>query len=357
MSRGVARWGGAVSVVRASSSHCRIPRLASYDMSTTAVRPTRENSRWEAQRSFDELGRPLRDLTFCVVDLETTGGSAAAGSMITEIGAVKVRGRRGARRVPDAGQPAHRDPRVHRRPDGHQQLDGPRRTGDRVGTARLPRVRGGMRPGRPQRTLRRRLPPALRSRAGSALAALRGARHRQAGAPRDHARRRPQLQALVTGEGLQLRDDAQPPRPVRRAGDRRRPARTDGAPGWPGRPHAGGAPDLLRPGQHGPAPQAPPRRGPPPRPRGLPVPRRPFARPLHRHLPRSPHSRAHLLHGVRDPHPDGRDGRSRHVGDGDRVRDTARGRGARAAVDRGAQAEVQPPLPLPGEGALRQADA
>ena len=44
------------------------------------------------QMSFDELGRPLRDLTFCVVDLETTGGSAAAGSMITEVGAVKVRG-------------------------------------------------------------------------------------------------------------------------------------------------------------------------------------------------------------------------------------------------------------------------
>jgi DNA polymerase-3 subunit epsilon len=44
------------------------------------------------QRTFDELGRPLRDLTFCVVDLETTGGSAQAGSMITEIGAVKVRG-------------------------------------------------------------------------------------------------------------------------------------------------------------------------------------------------------------------------------------------------------------------------
>jgi DNA polymerase-3 subunit epsilon len=44
------------------------------------------------QASFDELGRPLRELTFCVVDLETTGGSAAAGSGITEIGAVKVCG-------------------------------------------------------------------------------------------------------------------------------------------------------------------------------------------------------------------------------------------------------------------------
>ncbi len=59
--------------------------------SPAALRPDRP-SRWESQRSFDELGRPLRDITFCVVDLETTGGSAAGGSMITEIGAVKVRG-------------------------------------------------------------------------------------------------------------------------------------------------------------------------------------------------------------------------------------------------------------------------
>jgi len=43
------------------------------------------------QSTFDELGRPLRDVTFVVVDLETTGGSAAGGSSITEIGAVKVR--------------------------------------------------------------------------------------------------------------------------------------------------------------------------------------------------------------------------------------------------------------------------
>jgi DNA polymerase-3 subunit epsilon len=43
------------------------------------------------QASFDELGTPLRDVTFVVVDLETTGGSPAT-SAITEIGAVKVRG-------------------------------------------------------------------------------------------------------------------------------------------------------------------------------------------------------------------------------------------------------------------------
>ena len=43
------------------------------------------------QGTFDELGSPLRDTTFVVVDLETTGGSPHACD-ITEIGAVKVRG-------------------------------------------------------------------------------------------------------------------------------------------------------------------------------------------------------------------------------------------------------------------------
>ena len=43
------------------------------------------------QRSFDDLGTPLSDATFCVLDLETTGGNRT-DDMITEIGAVKVRG-------------------------------------------------------------------------------------------------------------------------------------------------------------------------------------------------------------------------------------------------------------------------
>ncbi|MCW2812196.1 MAG: dnaQ [Friedmanniella sp.] len=43
-----------------------------------------------AQASFDDLGTPLSEVSFCVVDLETTGG--AETDAITEVGAVKVRG-------------------------------------------------------------------------------------------------------------------------------------------------------------------------------------------------------------------------------------------------------------------------
>ena len=43
------------------------------------------------QGTFDDLGTPLRDVVFVVVDLETTGG-APADAGITEIGAVKVQG-------------------------------------------------------------------------------------------------------------------------------------------------------------------------------------------------------------------------------------------------------------------------
>jgi DNA polymerase-3 subunit epsilon len=42
-------------------------------------------------RTFEDLGTPLSEVAFCVVDLETTGGSPA-DCAITEVGAVKVRG-------------------------------------------------------------------------------------------------------------------------------------------------------------------------------------------------------------------------------------------------------------------------
>lgn len=43
------------------------------------------------QRTFDDLGSPLSDVTFCVIDLETTGGDRN-NDVITEVGAIKVRG-------------------------------------------------------------------------------------------------------------------------------------------------------------------------------------------------------------------------------------------------------------------------
>src|SRR5687768_15333408 len=43
------------------------------------------------QRSFEDLGTPLAEVAFCILDLETTGGSPTECS-ITEVGAPKVRG-------------------------------------------------------------------------------------------------------------------------------------------------------------------------------------------------------------------------------------------------------------------------
>jgi DNA polymerase-3 subunit epsilon len=57
-------------------------------VSTTVTAPGTAAS---AQLTFDELGTPLRDVTFVVFDLETTGGSSEEDA-VTEIGAVKVRG-------------------------------------------------------------------------------------------------------------------------------------------------------------------------------------------------------------------------------------------------------------------------
>ena len=57
-------------------------------MARMSTRSTIEAPR---QRSFDDLGTPLHDVTFCIIDLETTGGNRNDDT-ITEIGAVKVRG-------------------------------------------------------------------------------------------------------------------------------------------------------------------------------------------------------------------------------------------------------------------------
>lgn len=51
-----------------------------------------ERDRQLRQLSLDDLGTPLSEVTFCVLDLETTGGSVRNGDAITEVGAVRYRG-------------------------------------------------------------------------------------------------------------------------------------------------------------------------------------------------------------------------------------------------------------------------
>ncbi|MGP7961113.1 DEDD exonuclease domain-containing protein [Sanguibacter sp. A247] len=64
---------------------------AMFHPGTGLRRPVVEPGAVGVQGSLDDLGTDLRDVTFVVVDLETTGTSAGADA-ITEIGAVKVRG-------------------------------------------------------------------------------------------------------------------------------------------------------------------------------------------------------------------------------------------------------------------------
>ncbi|WP_240916010.1 DEDD exonuclease domain-containing protein [Sanguibacter sp. HDW7] len=64
---------------------------ATHHPGTRLRRPVVAPDAVGVQGSLDDLGTDLRDVTFVVVDLETTG-TAASTDAITEIGAVKVRG-------------------------------------------------------------------------------------------------------------------------------------------------------------------------------------------------------------------------------------------------------------------------
>lgn len=61
-----------------------------HRLSVEGISLSKVSSTTVVQPSFADLGRPLSQVTFCVVDLETTGSSE--DDTITEVGAVKVRG-------------------------------------------------------------------------------------------------------------------------------------------------------------------------------------------------------------------------------------------------------------------------
>ncbi len=78
----------AIIVAAAADTFCAFPTRLGRNVWASAYRVPMLDA--AAQPSFDDLGTALSQVTFCVVDLETTG--TGAGSEITEIGAVKVRG-------------------------------------------------------------------------------------------------------------------------------------------------------------------------------------------------------------------------------------------------------------------------
>ena len=77
------------------------------------------------QRSFDDLGTPLADVTFCVLDIETTG-SDRSSDLITEIGMVKVRGGECLGTLAKPGQPGQGDPADDHGAHRDHRIDGRR---------------------------------------------------------------------------------------------------------------------------------------------------------------------------------------------------------------------------------------
>lgn len=59
-------------------------------MVNDSVNSSKEDVSW--QTTLQQLGQPLQETTFVIIDLETTGGAPHLGAAITEIGAVKARG-------------------------------------------------------------------------------------------------------------------------------------------------------------------------------------------------------------------------------------------------------------------------
>ena len=199
-----------------------------------------------AQASFDDLGTHLSQVTFCVVDLETTGG--AETDMITEFGAVKVRGGEVLGEFQTLVNPRSAIPPLIAVLTGitNQMVAGRPRAPP--GAARVPDLRPGHRDRGAQRPVRRGLSaPGLRE-PGVRVPALAGDRHRGA-RPADPAPGRgAQLPAGHVGPPFPGGGHPEPPGPDRRPGDGRRAARPDRTGRQPRRAHHRGSLRVQPPG-------------------------------------------------------------------------------------------------------------
>ena len=200
------------------------------------------------QGTLDELGTALSAVTFCVVDLETTGGCPAAAHDHRDRRGQGAR-RRGARRVPDPGQPGRADPAVHRGAHRHHRLDGRRRPADRAASCRRssssPAAACWSPTTRRSTSASSSTSPPSRATPWPRFEVLDTAKLARRVITRDDA---PNCKLSLAGARLRRHDHAQPPGALRRAGHRRRAARADGAARQPRRAHPRGAADLLLPG-------------------------------------------------------------------------------------------------------------
>ena len=294
-------------------------------------------------------GLPLRETTFVVVDLETTGGRASGEGhdAITEIGAVKVRGGAVLGELATLVDPGRSIPPQIVALTGITSAMVCNAPDHRLGVACVPGVLPRRGACRPQRRLRHRVPARGRRTLPDHLAPATGAVHGPAGPPRAHPRRGPERAAGRAGAVVRRGHHTDAPGARRRPRHRRRAARADRAGGQSGCAHLHRSAVLSARRDAGAAPQPAPRRRAAASARRLPVPGAVGRSAVRRNGGRSAQAGRPVLQRRRPAHPHQGDGVAGDRGRPRRVRTRPGGRRARAAPARRARAAVQPPVEVP----------